>query len=138
MILTKSNKLTLIHSTPEVFQLKVGNLARGETLTVQLCYVQELSNDTSADNLIRFSLPMTIAPRYQPVGAPARMDTKVVYGEAAREYTLSLDVTCRMKGRILGVTSPTHKIATSLEDVQGKQVTKTLLDEGYTYLDKVI
>ncbi|RUS20106.1 hypothetical protein BC937DRAFT_86338 [Endogone sp. FLAS-F59071] len=133
-VITESNKLTFVHPTPKVFQLKVGNLGRGETLTVHLHYVQELPNDMSADNLIRFSLPMTIAPRYHPVGAPARVNMNVVYSEAARGYTLSLDVTCMMKGRISGITSPTHKIVTNLEGES--KVANVLLAEGYTYLDK--
>src|SRR5437588_4309494 len=106
----------------QVFEIKVGNLLPGETLTVNIGYVQELQNDTLAGDLVRFCLPMTIAPRYQAKDTPVSEQINIVYSEAAREYTLELDITCMMSGNIIDMKSTTHTITIDpdLNDSQSK------------------
>ncbi|RUS15812.1 von Willebrand factor type A domain-containing protein [Endogone sp. FLAS-F59071] len=136
-----SHPSQLIQFYFQVFEMKVGNLAPSKTLTVNIRYVQELASDTLTNDLVRFSLPTTIAPRYVPRGTSldVQESVSVVYSEiASSEYVLALDVTCTMTGRVLDMESTTHDITTQLdtdEEGGGKVATATL-KSGYTYLNK--
>lgn len=122
----------------QVFEIKVGNLLPDETLIVNIRYVQELQNDTLANDLIRFYLPTTIAPRYQGKGTLINEETNDMYTNVAGICTLALQITCRMSGRVLDIKSTTHTITTNLDvgDCKGK-IASASLAEGYTFLDKV-
>ena len=122
--------------------MKVGNLAPSETLTVNIRYVQELANKTVTDDLIHFSLPTTIAPRYVPYNSSldVKENTPVVYNDlGGHEYKLTLDVECIMNGQVLDMKSTTHEITTSLDaDKEGdRKVATASLKKGYMYLEKV-
>ncbi|RUP42745.1 von Willebrand factor type A domain-containing protein [Jimgerdemannia flammicorona] len=122
-----------------IFEMKVGNLLPSEILTVHICYVQELPNDTLTDDLVRFSLPTTIAPRYQArnTSASAREATGVAYSNSARSYTLGMDVTCRMSGRVLDISSTSHDITKNLNLGKNGKVASAALANSYECLDKV-
>ncbi|KAH8829290.1 von Willebrand factor type A domain-containing protein [Flagelloscypha sp. PMI_526] len=49
--------------TKDVFSISVGNIAANETVTVNLCYLQLLTDDEKRDQ-IRFVFPRTYAQRY--------------------------------------------------------------------------
>ncbi|KAM9318637.1 von Willebrand factor A domain-containing protein 5A-like [Pholidichthys leucotaenia] len=52
--------------SPDIFTLSVGSLLPGETASIRLEYVTELS--VEADDGLRFCLPAVLNPRYQPQG----------------------------------------------------------------------
>uniref|UniRef100_A0AAX7UCZ2 VIT domain-containing protein n=1 Tax=Astatotilapia calliptera TaxID=8154 RepID=A0AAX7UCZ2_ASTCA len=53
--------------SPDIFSLSVGSLPPGESASIRLEYVTELS--VQADDGLRFCLPAVLNPRYQPQGA---------------------------------------------------------------------
>ncbi|RUO95616.1 vault protein inter-alpha-trypsin domain-containing protein [Jimgerdemannia flammicorona] len=118
----------LEQKTTEIFEMKVGNIHPSEILTVHISYVQELSNDISSYDLIRFSLPTTIAPRYQADNT----STGVTYSSNALSYTLGVDVKCRMSGCILDISSESHDITANID---GKFANVTFAN-SYECLDK--
>uniref|UniRef100_A0A3P8UCR4 von Willebrand factor A domain containing 5A n=1 Tax=Amphiprion percula TaxID=161767 RepID=A0A3P8UCR4_AMPPE len=50
--------------SPDIFSMKVGGLAPGESASIRLEYVTELA--VQADDGLRFCLPAVLNPRYQP------------------------------------------------------------------------
>uniref|UniRef100_A0AAQ6AIA4 von Willebrand factor A domain-containing protein 5A-like n=1 Tax=Amphiprion ocellaris TaxID=80972 RepID=A0AAQ6AIA4_AMPOC len=52
--------------SPDIFSMKVGGLAPGESASIRLEYVTELA--VQADDGLRFCLPAVLNPRYQPQG----------------------------------------------------------------------
>uniref|UniRef100_A0A3P8PBD2 von Willebrand factor A domain-containing protein 5A-like n=1 Tax=Astatotilapia calliptera TaxID=8154 RepID=A0A3P8PBD2_ASTCA len=53
--------------SPDIFSLSVGSLPPGESASIRLEYVTELS--VQADDGLRFCLPAVLNPRYQPQGS---------------------------------------------------------------------
>ncbi|XP_051813583.1 von Willebrand factor A domain-containing protein 5A-like isoform X31 [Acanthochromis polyacanthus] len=53
--------------SPDIFSMKVGSLAPGESASIRLEYVTELA--VQADDGLRFCLPAVLNPRYQPQGS---------------------------------------------------------------------
>ncbi|XP_051813573.1 von Willebrand factor A domain-containing protein 5A-like isoform X24 [Acanthochromis polyacanthus] len=53
--------------SPDIFSMKVGGLAPGESASIRLEYVTELA--VQADDGLRFCLPAVLNPRYQPQGS---------------------------------------------------------------------
>uniref|UniRef100_A0A3Q3KPW2 von Willebrand factor A domain containing 5A n=1 Tax=Mastacembelus armatus TaxID=205130 RepID=A0A3Q3KPW2_9TELE len=70
--------------SPDIFSLKVGSLPPGESASIRLEYVIELS--VQADDGLRFCLPAVLNPRYQPQGASVQV-TSVPASQVP--YTLS-------------------------------------------------
>ncbi|KAK4700208.1 hypothetical protein P7C70_g6045, partial [Phenoliferia sp. Uapishka_3] len=62
----------MVQDTPDVFTVSVGNILAGETVTVELVYSTELTEDEETDS-VRFHLPAHVGARYgaSPVSAPA-------------------------------------------------------------------
>ncbi|KAM9318295.1 von Willebrand factor A domain-containing protein 5A-like [Pholidichthys leucotaenia] len=56
--------------SPDIFTLSVGSLLPGETASIRLEYVTELS--VEVDDGLRFCLPAVLNPRYQPQGSKDR------------------------------------------------------------------
>ncbi|RUO95700.1 hypothetical protein BC936DRAFT_143417, partial [Jimgerdemannia flammicorona] len=125
----------LEEKTPEVFEIKVGNLQSMQTITVHIGYVQELTNDLKMDNLVRFELPLTIAPRYTPPGIPFKA-THVSYSQDAYAYTLEITVSCRMSGRVTNITSDSHAITTEFNIDNDGNVARVRLTNSDEVLDK--
>ncbi|KAM9318861.1 von Willebrand factor A domain-containing protein 5A-like [Pholidichthys leucotaenia] len=59
----------------DIFTLSVGSLLPGETASIRLEYVTELS--VEADDGLRFCLPAVLNPRYQPQGSKDRRSGNV-------------------------------------------------------------
>uniref|UniRef100_A0A3P8U6H7 von Willebrand factor A domain containing 5A n=1 Tax=Amphiprion percula TaxID=161767 RepID=A0A3P8U6H7_AMPPE len=57
--------------SPDIFSMKVGGLAPGESASIRLEYVTELA--VQADDGLRFCLPAVLNPRYQPQGASVQV-----------------------------------------------------------------
>lgn len=101
---------------PNVFTASVGNLRPGEAVEVELRYV---ALATVLGAATRLMIPTTVTPRYVPadvgveVGQP---DGERVNPEVRREvpYGLTLSVDVSTSSRLVGVSSPSHPIATRL------------------------
>ncbi|KAM9318293.1 von Willebrand factor A domain-containing protein 5A-like isoform 2-T3 [Pholidichthys leucotaenia] len=61
--------------SPDIFTLSVGSLPPGESASIRLEYVTELS--VEADDGLRFCLPAVLNPRYQPQGSTGVQLTSV-------------------------------------------------------------
>lgn len=89
-----------------VFQVSIGNIPAGKTVTIRLRYNSEIKGDVEKDQ-IRLVLPTTIAPRYDPgFGAPhpAAVPTNV------EGSILDVQVNCEMTHQIVAVKSPSHPV----------------------------
>ncbi|KAM9318289.1 von Willebrand factor A domain-containing protein 5A-like isoform 2-T3 [Pholidichthys leucotaenia] len=61
--------------SPDIFRLSVGSLSPGESASIRLEYVTELS--VEADDGLRFCLPAVLNPRYQPQGSTGVQVTSI-------------------------------------------------------------
>ncbi|CAF4668073.1 unnamed protein product, partial [Rotaria sp. Silwood1] len=100
----------------DIFIINVGALLPGKECQIQITYVTEL--DLVSRNKIRFVVPTTIAPRYNPsVGrfsSPAGTQAKYIQ---SAPYTV--DFQCQidqLRGEITSVSSSSHPIAIKFND----------------------
>lgn len=116
----------------DVFSVSLGNLPPKKEAELHLRLVGELPID--ADGGVRFSLPVSLKPRYTPAGfsdplAPTQShaggheDDKRASGPGVNAFSM----TVRNAEAVEAVTSPTHSIACSRE---GGEVRVTLLEEN--------
>ncbi|XP_073688058.1 von Willebrand factor A domain-containing protein 5A-like [Garra rufa] len=77
--------------SPDVFRLNVGCLSPGQSASITIVYVIELS--VQADNALRFCLPAVLNPRYKP--AASAPGVPEVSSACVIPYTLSLSVDVR-------------------------------------------
>lgn len=113
----------LLEQAPEssdVFSTRLGNIAKGESVRVEITYVGELKHDAEADG-IRYTLPTAIAPRY---GA-ASLAGEGLQAQENGGIKITIDA-CMAKGAFIqGIQSPTHPIAVAL----GKTSTSSSVDD---------
>ncbi|RUP45747.1 von Willebrand factor type A domain-containing protein [Jimgerdemannia flammicorona] len=126
---------------PETFEMKVGNLLPASHLTINLRYVQELPNDTLTNDLLRFVLPTTIAPRYQLSKSVEASDTSPVSEltsgtGSGRSIKLTLEVMCRMSGRVMDVKSSSHEVVAELGVEGNEKMAKATFGREYEFLEK--
>lgn len=93
------------HSS-DVFQVNVGNLEKGEEVTISITYLTTVPLESS--NQYRFTLPTLVAPRHggSPDAEPSASD------KAAAKYKLELDLEARMGTTVVSATSDTHDLKT--------------------------
>ncbi|ELR24909.1 von Willebrand factor type A domain containing protein [Acanthamoeba castellanii str. Neff] len=101
----------------EIFQMNVGNLPPGKECTIYITYVAELPLE---GEMVRFTLPTTIAPRYQGQGTTASerealkevttMSSTSSSSSSSKPYGLELDIAIEMPSPVLSVESPSHPI----------------------------
>ncbi|KAJ7637405.1 vault protein inter-alpha-trypsin domain-containing protein [Mycena polygramma] len=94
-------------STPDVFQIALGNIPPHEQVQIELVYATELSEDEESDS-VRFHLPIHIGARYGK--APAE------YRDAPSSSTPFLTITANIEALapISKITSPSHTISTEM------------------------
>ena len=102
---------------PDVFTASLGNIPPGKEVVIRLETVAELRME---GDVIRFTLPTTISPRY----APEEDQRGVGESEAERvsppfaltvPYGLNLRIDIETTSPLRGVESPTHPISLALE-----------------------
>jgi hypothetical protein len=71
----------------DIFQVSLGNMVPGATVQVELTYYSELEWDSAAA-AVRFHLPLTLAPRYEPLN---QSPVDVPLSEALAATSLSND-----------------------------------------------
>ncbi|CAF3076197.1 unnamed protein product [Rotaria sp. Silwood2] len=100
----------------DIFIINVGALLPGKECQIQIMYVTEL--DLVSQNKIRFVVPTTIAPRYNPsvggISSPAGTQAKYVQSAPyAIDFECQID---KLHGEITSVSSSSHPIAIKFDD----------------------
>ena len=109
----KENKTAVLLSSarPDIFQLRVGQLAPGAECEVRVSYVVELPVEEAST---RLTIPTTIAPKYvtdrQHTSSLVPKVLKNILYKETTPAPLTLNLKIFMKTKIVNVTSPSHKI----------------------------
>eukprot|EP01083_Nonionella_stella_P094059 263808_1 len=103
----------------DVFICEIGNLDADETCTVRITYVTELALEGAR---AKFVLPTVVAPRC--VNAPAKFAPS-----STSPYTLDVSVEVAMTSPIVSITSPSHDVATNMNEDDPTRATARLLAE---------
>lgn len=120
---------------PNIFTVSVGNLPPACEVVVEIEYVTLLD---ASDNVVRFSLPTTIAPRYIPgsmeddghIPTHARLHPPYA---AEVPYGLSLRLNIHRGASVSYIESPSHMIR--VENMKGDPVTVTF-SSGEVAMDR--
>lgn len=115
---------------PDIFQVSLGNIAKGESVSITISYIEELE---VVDNELRWVLPTVIAPRYSPTGKTDYFTPPI--GEAP--YTLKIRAALKGFLRLKKVSSPSHPIDISRDGgscVVELARTDELLDSDFVLL----
>ncbi|EDM79338.1 von Willebrand factor, type A [Plesiocystis pacifica SIR-1] len=99
---------------PNVFTQSVTNVAPGESVEVEVQYVQTLTQDGGN---YEFVFPMVVGPRFSPPGTSAEAHAAVsppIVGEGTRTgHDVSLSMTVAAGGKVQRWDSPTHTVVGS-------------------------
>ncbi len=119
---------------PNIFTLSVGNLQPGEEALIQLDWFDLCP---ARAGLTRITLPLTIAPRYVPVGTDDPGEWLI--DEAINpplsltpDYKLDLSLEIQDGAEIISLASPTHSIRTAFDG----GTTKVEFTAGTTAMDR--
>lgn len=124
---------------PNLFSSKFANIAPGETISIELTYVQTVRYDTD-----RYSLrvPLTLTPRYSNqlvIDAAAISPNQVSLSDAQTQTDFShgVTITTEIVGLYdnLEITSPSHQFSTSSVD-GGTRL--SLIDEAFLDRDFIL
>lgn len=99
------NAVLLEQHSDEVFQVDIGNLEKGQEVTIVITYLTTVPLESRDE--YRFTLPTLVAPRYASSTPEPSKDEK-----SASSYKLKLDLDARMSSPIAAATSATHKLVT--------------------------
>ncbi|KAJ5586845.1 uncharacterized protein N7459_002610 [Penicillium hispanicum] len=120
----------LDHSSTQgdVFLTRLGNVPANETITVEITFVGELKQDSQMDG-IRYTLPNTIAPRYQNV-MHTSPDPSLLSGFSASQQGISITVDVQMEktSKIRQIHSPSHSVTVSLGQTSSTPETEPSFD----------
>ncbi|KAJ5646324.1 hypothetical protein N7490_002696 [Penicillium lividum] len=96
----------------DVFTIRLGNVPVKETVTVEITFIGELKQDAQMDG-VRYTLPNSIAPRYQNVMTPPQTQAP---GFAAQLEGISItaDILLEKASVIRELQSPSHSPKVSL------------------------
>ena len=108
----------LEQSRPNVFQMNVANVLPGDTIKVEMDYVEALQAE---DGSYEFVYPAVVGPRYTGESAQAEGFTATPYTKEGEKPSYGWDVAVRLNGgmKIQRVTSTSHPISTAFpaEDI---------------------
>ena len=95
----------------DMFRMLLGNLPAGGKAELRLSLLQEMQRKEGDEGPIRFILPTTLKPRYNPSGATGAdsSDTAV-----ETKYELSVAMRVEYTGGLSRVESPSHLISTGV------------------------
>ncbi|RPA96537.1 hypothetical protein L873DRAFT_1772706 [Choiromyces venosus 120613-1] len=100
----------LEYNTPDVFTTSIGNIPAGVKVKVEMEYILELPHDAEVDG-IRFTVPLSIAPRYgpPPPGAFGQNGPEI-----SMDKNLRMEIEITMGEAIRSVESPSHPTSVQL------------------------
>lgn len=115
----------LEQARPNIFTQSVANILPGETIVIEISYVETLSFE---NNSYEFVFPMTIGPRYVPVTTASKQAPPTPpVAETRPGSDVSIEVKINAAVPIEKIESKSHPI--SLENLSGSGGTVTLKDE---------
>ncbi|KAH7928687.1 hypothetical protein BV22DRAFT_1030448 [Leucogyrophana mollusca] len=94
--------------TKDIFSICVGNVLPNETITINLSYINALTDDENP-NQIRFTLPRAYLQRYGT--APT---DKITEGTRHEDIPFTMDVFISQAGRVRSVSSPAYNMSLDL------------------------
>ncbi|MCL1806228.1 MAG: MerR family transcriptional regulator [Oscillospiraceae bacterium] len=110
-----------------IFQASLGNVAKGETVTVHISYIQDV---TVSNNEIRLLIPTLVSPRYipgKPIGPKTGMGSvnptgqvpdadfiTPVIGETG--YKVDFNLSFELDNNIKEISSPSHDITSTFDE----------------------
>ena len=100
----------------DVFEAKIGNVAAGETVKVEIEYLGELAHDAETDS-VRFTIPTKISPRYGFLAMPGSSQIGAfAFNSRDGEKPFSVTVDAQMPdgSTIKSVQSPSHPISVQI------------------------
>ncbi|KAJ5202024.1 von Willebrand factor type A [Penicillium cinerascens] len=92
----------------DVFSTRLGNVPAGVTVLIEITLIQKLSQDTQTDG-IRYTIPVTIAPRYGNGSGKSDVPKGVLVKTA-----IKVDVVMEKGSKIRNIRSPSHPIQVDL------------------------
>ncbi|KAK4056516.1 hypothetical protein OIO90_002363 [Microbotryomycetes sp. JL221] len=106
----KQGKLASLanQTTPDTFSLHLGNVPLNETVTINLTYATELTEDETTES-VRFHVPAYVGQRY------GQQPTDTTTGLNTNDTTFTFKAQVNMQTPILQLSSPTHPLAISLD-----------------------
>lgn len=126
--------------TAEIFTMELGNLPANTEIKVVLGVIGELKgageDDTKGEHTLRYTLPMTIAPKY---GEPPKELGWSSTAYQAGKQGLEIEVEVLSPESIKGISSPTHPVALGFgEETEGglQKMSATLSQMQSHNLDK--
>jgi hypothetical protein len=108
---SKGKTAAILHQSlgaADVFSTRLGNVPAGGTVLVEITLIQELSQDAKTDG-IRYTIPVTIGPRYGRGDGSAGVPEGVVVKTA-----IKVDVVMEKGSNIRNIRSPSHPIQVDL------------------------
>ena len=110
----------LEETKPDIFEIRVGQLAPGAECLVSLTYLMELPVE---ERKTKLTIPTTVAPRYVPARDDSAESKKIasIQHDFNSPVKMSLNLEVVMTTEILSITSPSHQI----------QVTDRMKNQGY-------
>jgi len=127
----KKTAVTMSEVKPDIFQLKIGQLAPEEKCKITFTYISELPIE---EDSVRLTIPTTIAPRYIPDNDKSKAAKKIaeIAHDDISPAQLSLDLNILMKTEIKNIKSPSHKLTTAEKNVRGAYFEANTKFEGST------
>jgi Ca-activated chloride channel family protein len=111
--IAKGDSAAIVESIKkDILELSAGNIAPGETVTIELHYLQELPWEDEGQSL-RWQIPTVVAPRY--TSDPGPEDFRRQPYIALNETKLQMDLDLFMLSPIHQISSPSHPISVSIQ-----------------------
>lgn len=92
----------------DVFSTRLGNVPAGGTVLIEITLIQELCQDAQTDG-IRYTIPVTIAPRYGNGSGKSDVPKGVLVKTA-----IKVDIVMEKGSKIRNIRSPSHPIQVDL------------------------
>ncbi|RJE20743.1 Von Willebrand [Aspergillus sclerotialis] len=100
-------------SAPDVFVIRLGNVAADGKVVVKITFIEELKQDAQSDG-VRYTLPNVIAPRYGFLTPDTHISSSALPAER-HGVSITVDVAVPKGSTIRGIDSPSHPIKILLE-----------------------
>ncbi|KAJ5671421.1 hypothetical protein N7507_000548 [Penicillium longicatenatum] len=104
------------YTESDVFTIRLGNVPASEKVTVEITFIGELKQDAQVDG-IRYTLPNSIAPRYQNVMTMPTSEQASGFPAQLEGISITADIQLEKTSVIRELQSPSHSPRVSLARV---------------------